>query len=1292
MNKNLSFKGGLSGPFRSVFLLLVLLVPLNRLYAQSWDILGDEEKISSLAASYTSITTLEGIPYVVYKEGTAGAKVKKRDAVTGLWEQVGDDIGTNISYCRIYLDRSDNLYVAYIDVANGSKLAVEKYLAESNTWEPLESETANLYVSSGSVNGMSSVSQYSSTPRFSMAFDSNNSPFIAFCDQGSSQVAYVKKFNGTTWITINNGPVDAASIAAAVSLVIDEVDIPWVACIGLGATNSSTGTMKLYSGAGSAWTPATISTVTSGIRHTSLGLNSAGNLVIAYFDTGNTNRARVITYDKTAQTWGTVTTLGTRDSPNLSLVRDVSGNLYCSFIDFTASTATLTARVFKQTAGTNTWTELKDPSVTRGIDEPVGNLTIAVGNDLDKPMVVYTKTNSNSVVTPIVRQYLPPPPPAVLTTSEPSGISFSSATAGGNITSDGGSAITERGVVYSTSPNPTLSSNKVIDATGGTGTFLVSLSGLSPATYYYARAYAINGGGVPTYGNTVNIYAPPIADAIVSTPRQMELLGRGLVAFRKSAGQVFISWRLLGNEPTNITFNLYRDNVKLNASPIILSTNFLDNTTTNGTYTVRPVINDVEGTPSAAASVWAKNQLFIPLQIPPGGITPDSQPYTYSANDASVGDVDGDGEYEVILKWDPSRVNDNAGGYSGNQLFDCYKMDGTRLWRIDLGINVNAGPHYNPFMVYDFDGDGKAEIILKTADGTKDGIGNMIGDGLVDHRNSSGWVQQGPEYLTVFNGLTGAAMATVIYQPARGNVADWGDNYGNRQDRFVSAVAYLDGARPSLVVGRGYYNKLMRAAYDWRYGNLTLRWIFDSKDATNPSLDAFSGMGNHQMTIGDIDGDGKDEIINGSSAINDDGKGLWTTGKGHGDALHMTDMDPSRPGQEIWLSLESPSQYAPFGLRQYDAKTGATNWGVATTGDVGRAMAADIDPNHSGYEMWGSAGNLYDVKGNQISTNKPTYNFGIWWDGDLGRELLDGTKIDKWNYNTNSLSRLYTVYNFAPISSNNSTKSNPCLQADLFGDWREEIIYRYADNSGLVIFTTDLVTDKRIPTLMHDPQYRTAIAWQNSGYNQPPYPGFYLGYDMVAPPPANIYLAPDNPLPVELLDFKARAAGRQVNLSWATASEKDALSFVVEHSVNGQHFRDILKKNAAGNSNHRIDYHAVDFTPAEGNNYYRLRQIDKDGKSVTTQVQVATIFGFAGGFTISPNPIKQQIKLALSESKGLVNLILYSPEGKILLTKEGTLGTINDALNEIIPSLSTGVYLISLKAENHTYTEKFIKE
>ncbi|MEK3923769.1 rhamnogalacturonan lyase [Paenibacillus sp. FSL K6-2393] len=581
--------------------------------------------------------------------------------------------------------------------------------------------------------------------------------------------------------------------------------------------------------------------------------------------------------------------------------------------------------------------------------------------------------------------------------------------------------------------------------------------------------------------------------------RQMEYLDRGVVAVKTGTG-VFVSWRLLGTEGSNVSFNVYRDGTKVNATPITNSTNLQDASgTSSSKYTVRAVVSGTEQAASAAASVWGNNYLSVPLSVPAGGTTPDGVAYTYSANDASAGDLDGDGEYELIVKWDPSNSKDNSqSGYTGEVFIDAYKLNGTRLWRISLGKNIRAGAHYTQFMVYDLDGDGKAEVAMKTADGTKDGTGVVIGDASKDYRNSSGYVLSGPEFLTVFNGQTGKALSTVNYEPARGNVSDWGDNYGNRVDRFLAAIAYLDGERPSLVMARGYYTRTVLVAYNWRNGQLTKQWTFDSNTSGNSG---YAGQGNHNLSVADVDGDGKDEIVYGAMAVDDNGKGLYTTGLHHGDAMHLSDLDPDRPGLEVFQVHETPSN---AGVEFRDAGTGQLIWGVKTTKDIGRGMAADIDPRYKGAEVWAD-GSLYTAKGQKLGTTLPSStNFGIWWDGDLLRELLDSNRIDKWNYANNTTVNLLTA---SGVSSNNGTKSTPNLQADLFGDWREEVVWRTNDSSALRIYTTTAVTDKRIYTLMHDPVYRLGVTWQNVAYNQPPHTGFYLGEGMNTPPVPNIRYA-----------------------------------------------------------------------------------------------------------------------------------------------------------------------------------------
>ena len=639
--------------------------------------------------------------------------------------------------------------------------------------------------------------------------------------------------------------------------------------------------------------------------------------------------------------------------------------------------------------------------------------------------------------------------------------------------------------------------------------------------------------------------------------RQMENLGRGVVAINQGSGKIYVSWRLLGTDSDELAFNLYRTNgpattnapVRLNATPLLATTDYTDTTADLAqpvSYFVRPVIAGTEQPASAAftlpANAPVRPYLSIPLTPPPDGVTPDNIGYTYSANDTSVGDLDGDGEYELIVKWDPSNSKDNSqSGYTGNVFLDAYKLDGTRLWRIDLGRNIRAGAHYTQFMVYDLDGDGRAELACKTADAAIDGKGVVIGNPAADFRNSAGYILTGPEFFTIFDGLTGAALATTNYLPARNsdptsaNVNAWGDNYGNRVDRFLAGVAYLDGTRPSLVMCRGYYTRAVLVAWDWRDGQLTRRWTFDSDDGT-PGNSAYRGQGAHSLTLGDVDADGRDEIIYGAAAIDDNGKALYNTRLGHGDALHLSDMNPDRPGQEVWMIHEEPASYGPTGLELRDAKTGALLLGVDGQGvDVGRGVAYDIDPRHRGYEVWGSRGGLYSAKGNLITSSRPSQmNFAVWWDADLLRETLDGTTISKWNWLTNTSATLLSANGAA---SNNSTKATPNLSADILGDWREEVVLRSTDSRELRIYTTTIPATNRLYTLMHDAQYRTAIAWQNTAYNQPPHPSFFLGDSMDRPPTPLIRTTP--------------RPGRLTNLSVRTTAGTGDETLIVGFSVAG---------------------------------------------------------------------------------------------------------------------------------------------
>ena len=609
--------------------------------------------------------------------------------------------------------------------------------------------------------------------------------------------------------------------------------------------------------------------------------------------------------------------------------------------------------------------------------------------------------------------------------------------------------------------------------------------------------------------------AIPTLAGLAATPQQ-EYLTRGVVAVKAPTG-VLVSWRSLVTDPAGLAFDVYRDGTKVNASPITKSTNFLDKEGTAGArYVVKTSGSSAAEETSEEVAAWSDIYTKLHLDRPAGGTTPDKTAYTYTPNDCSVGDVDGDGTYEIFVKWDPSNSQDNSlKAYAGNVYIDCYKLSGEKLWRIDLGKNIRAGAHYTQFMVYDFDGDGKAELACKTAPGTIDGQGKYVlmgdDDPTADYRNSSGIIISGPEYLTMFNGQTGAEITTVSYVPLRSvhaqSSSGWGDNYGNRSERYLACVAYLDGVKPSLVMCRGYYTHAYLCAWDFDGRELKQRWLHAS---TTKNKEAY-GEGAHLLAVGDVDGDGCDEIVYGAASIDHDGKLLYRTGAGHGDALHLGDLDPDREGLEVFMVHEEKTSTYKWDCEMRDARTGEIIWGLAQSGnDIGRGLAADVLADYRGYEMWpsadyrsGSAASaMFDCKGNKILSKRPSTNFRIYWDGDLQDELFDGsysstdakaypviTKVSK----TGSSTTLVSCVGYCNAQSCNTTKATPCLQADLFGDWREELILWDGDTSSdLVIFSTPIETSYRVPCLMQDHTYRMAVAWQNVAYNQPPHLGYYL--------------------------------------------------------------------------------------------------------------------------------------------------------------------------------------------------------
>lgn len=597
----------------------------------------------------------------------------------------------------------------------------------------------------------------------------------------------------------------------------------------------------------------------------------------------------------------------------------------------------------------------------------------------------------------------------------------------------------------------------------------------------------------------------------VAQPYLGERLGRGMVGIW-SGSAMFLSWRMLPTDPDTMAFDVYRSaggrEVRLNSEPIVASSCFADSSAgACGPARWRLVSG---GRTLAEWAVGAGEQprpyISVPISRPRGG-TVAGESYTYSANDCSVGDLDGDGEYEIVLKWSPSNSKrPPQRGFTGNTILDAYKLDGRRLWRIDLGVNIRSGECTTNFLVFDFDGDGRAELCCKTADGTVDGIGRAIGDPLADwrthdeHSPTYGKIVRGPEYLTVFEGLTGRALSTAAYIPTRYPLDGWGgiggnggnDSTGGRSDRFTACVAFLDGKRPSPVMVRGWYGRTVVAAWTFDGDSLRSLWTFDS---SVPGLERFSGMGNHNLSVADFDGDGCDEVCVGAMTVDNDGTGLYSTGLRHGDAMHVGRLVAGRSGLQVFGVHENEGRRVAYlqtpAVAMFDGATGRVIWQDGAGLDAGRGVAADIDPRYPGAECWCSVGGLRrGDTGQAISRSKPgPCSFIVYWDADPLSELLDRTTISKWDWQQERVRPLLEADGCVWI---NGSKGNPCLSADILGDWREEVVWPSADQKELRIYSTAIPAYSRRPSLMTDRQYRLSVAWQNVGYNQPPHLSFEL--------------------------------------------------------------------------------------------------------------------------------------------------------------------------------------------------------
>lgn len=660
---------------------------------------------------------------------------------------------------------------------------------------------------------------------------------------------------------------------------------------------------------------------------------------------------------------------------------------------------------------------------------------------------------------------------------------------------------------------------------------------------------------------------PPLPTEVITGSRAMWVSYDPISASdsNNSSGisSALISWRLLKTDPSNVAFDIYKSvdgeaEVKLNEEPISNTTSWVDadiDVSKTNVYRVTlanqtETLCDYTFTSEMAEKFY--HEIRLNLNVPDASIT-------YSPDDIQLGDLDGDGELEIVVKREPYDGANMGVWFNGTTLLEAYKMDGTFLWQIDLGINIRSGSHYTSYILYDFDGDGLCEIAFRSSEGTKFADGKIITDAngkINDYRNrqtdGKGWysgaaiprdeddpstattcglIMEGPEYISICRGYDGREITRIDNIPRGGEGSKvsrakywseyWGDDFGNRMDRFFIGVAYLDGipdeatgvrtTNPSLIISRGIYKNWQVWALDLKGNELVPRWKFDTADHASK----WKGMCSHCFRVADLDGDGKDEILYGSAAIDDDGSELWCNGNGHGDILHVGKFIKDRSGLQIVASFEEAKDYEGQGngyaCQVINARDGSMITGhgrnlPVDASDVGRCIVADVDPDSPDFEYWSSTQEgMFSCNGTGlVSTTYPTgigsgvmYNVAIYWSGQSTREMLDRGCIVSYkanpDVNKSNKNRLISFDLYGSNQGNHASKYNPCYYGDFLGDYREEVILGSSDYKSIYIFSTNHPTTHRLPHLMTDHNYDMSQAMQNMGYNQGTNLGYYVG-------------------------------------------------------------------------------------------------------------------------------------------------------------------------------------------------------
>ncbi|MEO7311925.1 MAG: polysaccharide lyase family protein [Chitinophagaceae bacterium] len=1307
------------------FLLFSFLLS-NRSFSQQWNILGNESQISAVASSYTTIVVVDDMPFVAYVEGASSGpgKVKKRNAGTGNWDQVGGNIGTTVSFTRIYADKNNKLYVTYVDVANGSKLAVVTYNTSTLTWEPLS--VGNLYVSTGTVTY--SISQFSATPRSSIAFDGNNIPYIAYSERSSGS-PYVKNFVGGTWQILGAGAI-SADIAAGNNIALDNDDIPYLVYLQQSTATATTGVVKTFRynlttllwedispvspvAPGSATTGAT-----TGARHTSITIDSSGNPMVSYFNTSNSNKSTILRFNKTSAAWSYIGTTSTRDAPNNSLVNDNGGNVYNMFSD-ALSNGGLAAmiRVFKLSNGSAAFNELKNPTYSRGIDSTgdnsttarsisLGDLSIAVGSDTSKPFIVYTKTNSGSLRTPIVQRFS-----QGLVTTPVINITGSTASSGGIISSDGGSAITERGIVYGTTIYPTTANNKVIDATGGTGTFTSSLTSLAGATTYHVRAYAINGSGT-VYGNNLTFSTPPpdpnsvtvqdnggtvilnngIVKATITkanaTVTSMVYNGMELITGGYNGGQLYWSWNMPNYQnPSGCTYTLTTDPHSNNFDYAEIKLHMVWNASAS---TAAMDVDVYYSLPKNASGLYASATLSHPAAYPalPGGewrmagyphprfdwLSVDSlrnktMPSAYDMQNTAT--VPG-APVEVSRITTGAYTNYYECKYDYSADFGDIDTWGWSSTTDNVGLWITA-----PSKEYYPGGPKKRELLVHGTPVILNMLGGTHYSGGDETSVAAGedWKKTYGPFLIYCNKVAPATpnAPIVLWNDAKAQAlteqAAWPYSWYTNPD-------YVKDNGRGTVTGKLVINE----AGSPSASNMWVGLAIPPVGASNPN-EFQHWSKNYQFWV-KTDAAGNFSIPNVLPGTYN----FYAFGPGAAGQLSLTNF----------ASVTATNTTALGDVSWTPTRTAPTVWEIGTPDRTAMEYKHGTDWWKGGYypnPHWAKFMDYGDEFPTDVNFTIGQSNIATDWNFVQPYDKGVQATSPKWNVNFN-------------LTTDPASGSIASVYVALAANFTAALILTVngtnvtSPSTGIVPgSSTNAMIRKGIHGAFADVRFNFPASMLHAGSNQISFTLRITGggnsgevmYDYLRLEASGTSI----PLPVTISTIKAYQQQQDIQVEWTALTETDIDRYDIEKSTDGNHFLKQGSVHANGTNAALINYQWLDVTPNKGNNYYRIKAVSKDNDMQYSKVVKVSLSGSAGSILVYPNQVNGSlVNLQLNNlQKGVYQLKLYNISGQQLMAKPiAHNGGSSVQTIELNPGLPAGIYQLELCGHGQSFIQKLIKD